>query len=218
MSQFLKISLYIYIYIYFFFWGGGGQKITLGFSIRCYRKTNPKELLGQPNTYRYAHTHYCYWKSLWDLVACCLKARKQARVVERKVRFISDVGNWWVVDICPEAHFCPQPLPDKQGMRAFIEGGGSGWMAAMLNDCAVLVDLCYWRNQSYSLTDFVYVWAHEDLKPEPIGNTKYILSARLGYHCRLEPDRAAEWAFMSLFYRCGNWDWGKLVASERLFS
>ena len=32
----------------------------------------------------------------------------------------------WVVGICPEAHFCPQPLPDKQGMRAVIEGGGSG--------------------------------------------------------------------------------------------
>ena len=130
-SLFLYIYIYIYIYIYFFFFffgGGVGQKINLGFSIRCYRKTNPKELLGQPNTYRYAHTHYSYWKSLWDLVACCLKARKQARVVERKVRFISDVGNWWVVDICPEAHFCPQPLPDKQGMRAFIEGGGSGWM------------------------------------------------------------------------------------------
>lgn len=34
----------------------------------------------------------------------------------------------------------------------------------------------------------------------------------------LGPRGAAEWAFMSLFYRCGHWYWGQLLAFERSLS
>ena len=48
---------------------------------------------------------------MWDPAACCSKASKQARLVERKVCLILDAGNWeWgrVADICPTAD-CPPP-------------------------------------------------------------------------------------------------------------
>ena len=68
------------------------------------------------------------------LAAHCSKASKQARLVERKICFISDAGNWrggWegrVADICPKAN-SPTPLADKQSVRAFIDRvGGGGYM------------------------------------------------------------------------------------------
>ena len=59
-----------------------------------------------------------------------LKASKQARLVERKVCFTSDAGNWGrgrVVDVCPKA----DSPTDKQGMRAFTDRSvcrGWGWV------------------------------------------------------------------------------------------
>ena len=57
--------------------------------------------------------------------ACCFKASKQVRLVERKVCFISDAGNWrgrWkVTDICPPTH--------KERVRTFIDRvWGDGYM------------------------------------------------------------------------------------------
>ena len=56
--------------------------------------------------------------------ACHSKASKQARLVERKVCFISDAGNWAggrrVADICPKT----DSTPDKQGVRAFMDTEG----------------------------------------------------------------------------------------------
>ena len=65
-------------------------------------------------------------KSVWDPATPHSKANKQAGLVERKGCFISDASNCRgsMVDICPKAN--SPPTPDKQGMRAFIEGGGSG--------------------------------------------------------------------------------------------
>ena len=54
----------------------------------------------------------------WEVLAAChSKANKQARLVQRKVCFISDVAmGERMADICPKADY-PH---DKQRMRAFI--------------------------------------------------------------------------------------------------
>ena len=49
-----------------------------------------------------------------SLAACCSKANKQARLVERKVCFISDAGN------CRQKVAGLLPAPNKQWVRAFI--------------------------------------------------------------------------------------------------
>ena len=58
----------------------------------------------EANINKYWKYHYLSWavsrhqkvllKSMWDMAACCLKANKQARLVESKVCFFSDSGNW----------------------------------------------------------------------------------------------------------------------------
>ena len=55
---------------------------------------------------------------MWDPAACCSKANKQTRLVERKVCLILDAGNWewgWVADI-PKAD-CPPPW--QEGGESF---------------------------------------------------------------------------------------------------
>ena len=65
------------------------------------------------------------------------KAGKQARLVERKVCFISDAGNWgWrgVVDVCPNPN---SPLLATRGARTFIDrngGGMGGYMQKQYRD------------------------------------------------------------------------------------
>ena len=59
---------------------------------------------------------------VWHLVAGRSKANKQARWVERKVCFISDVGSWrWVAgggwQTSVQTLISPHPYPQKQGMR-----------------------------------------------------------------------------------------------------
>ena len=60
---------------------------------------------------------------VWVPAAHCSKANKQARLVERKVWFISGAGNCGgrVADICPKADSPRFTCPDKQG----VGGGGS---------------------------------------------------------------------------------------------
>ena len=58
----------------------------------------------EANINKYWKYHYLSWavshhqkvllKSMWDMAACCLKANKQARLVESKVCFFSDSGKW----------------------------------------------------------------------------------------------------------------------------
>ena len=64
--------------------------------------------------------------------APCSKAHKQARLVERKVCFISDAGDWGlgsrVVDVCPNAD---SPLLATRGARTFIDRNGGGRGAYM---------------------------------------------------------------------------------------
>lgn len=66
---------------------------------------------------------------VWVPAAHCSKANKQARLVERKVWFISGAGNCGgrVADICPKAD-SPHPL-HKNRVRAFIDRGGR-WLYA----------------------------------------------------------------------------------------
>ena len=53
------------------------------------------------------------------LTARCPEANHQARLVERKVCFISHAGNWWgILDIYPKAD-SPNPLATS-GARAFF--------------------------------------------------------------------------------------------------
>ena len=58
--------------------------------------------------------------------ACHSKVNKQARLVERKLCFISDAGNWrrgeWQTSVQRPT---PTP-PDKQRVRAFIDR--LGWV------------------------------------------------------------------------------------------
>ena len=71
--------------------------------------------------------HNCYWKSVVGLPSRCSKANKQSTtLVERKLSFISDAGNWSgrVAEICPKVNSFP--AHDKQGVRAFIDRVGSG--------------------------------------------------------------------------------------------
>ena len=64
---------------------------------------------------------YCNRK--WGPAACCFKANKKARLVERKVCFILDAGNWlcwggegpgWRADSCPKAD---SPCPTTNGQE-----------------------------------------------------------------------------------------------------
>ena len=54
----------------------------------------------------------------WDPAAHCSKANKQARLVERKVCFISDAGNCGVEGW--QAVQRPTPLSDKHGVRPCV--------------------------------------------------------------------------------------------------
>ena len=68
---------------------------------------------------RFLHIQALPKGCVWGLTACHSKVKKQARLVETKVCFISDAGNWGgrVVDMCPKA---------KQGVRASIDRAGGG--------------------------------------------------------------------------------------------
>ena len=60
------------------------------------------------------------------LAAPCSKANKQARLVERKVCFISDADNWGcgrVANICPKADSCPPP-PQAGGENFYRQSVG----------------------------------------------------------------------------------------------
>ena len=70
--------------------------------------------------------------------ACCFKASKQVRLVERKVSFISDADNWrgrWrVTDICPKADSAlppqpPPPSPQGEGENFYRQSIGE-WLHA----------------------------------------------------------------------------------------
>ena len=64
------------------------------------------------------------------LAAHCSKANRQARLVERKVWFISDASNWgerggWWTSV---QRLIPHlPAADKQGVRALNDRVGRGW-------------------------------------------------------------------------------------------
>ena len=71
----------------------------------------------------YTHVTKTY---VWEgLAACRPKANKQARLVERKVCFISDIGNWGdrMADICPKAD---SPLLTSRG-ESFYRKMVGGW-------------------------------------------------------------------------------------------
>ena len=63
----------------------------------------------------------------WGPTAHCPKANKEAKLVERKVCFILDAGNWGVeggrVDNCPKAD-SPPTLTIRGQELLYTEGGG----------------------------------------------------------------------------------------------
>ena len=85
---------------------------------------------GHMYTYGWFMLLYYYWKSVWVLAACCSKANKQARLVERKVCFISDAGNWSrgrVADVCPKVTTPQCPTHQQaQGWELLKTGVGEG--------------------------------------------------------------------------------------------
>ena len=56
------------------------------------------------------------------LATCPLKANKEARLVKRKICFISDTGNWGTGVRHPSKDRHPPPTTDNQWARAFIDG------------------------------------------------------------------------------------------------
>ena len=68
---------------------------------------------------------------LLGLATHCSKANTQARLVERKLCFISDAGNRaGMGEDSPQADSSP---PNEQGVRDFIDGVGRGRGAYMQN-------------------------------------------------------------------------------------
>ena len=58
--------------------------------------------------------------------ACHSKANKQAKLVERKVCFISDASNWGEAGGHPSKGQLPRS--NKQGVRSFVDRVGGGYM------------------------------------------------------------------------------------------
>ena len=90
-----------------------------------------KDILDGPTVWLHINTHVTFWPQeyysnvteRWGVqLLTAPKSIKQARLVERKVFFISDAGNWeGRADICPKADSLPTPTsPDKEEVRAFI--------------------------------------------------------------------------------------------------
>ena len=68
-------------------------------------------------------TKICYQKiCLGGPAACHSKANKQAKLVERKVCFISDASNWGEAGGHPSKG--QLPASNKQGVRAFVDRVG----------------------------------------------------------------------------------------------
>ena len=63
--------------------------------------------------------YICQCNRKWGLPAHRSKANKEARLVERKVCFILDVGNWVGGGQTPVQRLTP-PNPDDHGARGFI--------------------------------------------------------------------------------------------------
>ena len=82
--------------------------------------------------YIYTHTHthtYIWLKEGVSLAACCSKANKQARLVERRFCFISDVSNFGGEGqhVCPKVSCPSHPATGNQWGKSFYsqKGGGS---------------------------------------------------------------------------------------------
>ena len=61
---------------------------------------------------------------MWGLTACCSKASKQARLMERKVALFqmpATGGEGWQISVQR-----PAPPTDKQGVREFIDRQAQG--------------------------------------------------------------------------------------------
>ena len=84
-----------------------------------------KDILDGPTVWLHINMHVTFWPQeyysnvteRWGVqLLTAPKSIKQARLVERKVCFISDAGNWeGRADICPKADSLPTPTsPDKE--------------------------------------------------------------------------------------------------------
>ena len=103
---------------------------------------------------------YCNRK--WGPAACCFKANKKARLVERKVCFILDAGNWlcwgggraWMEGgLLSKGRL---PLPYNQWARAFIEGGRGLHAEMAQSTLTVILQLVMWWPDQCHLDCFRY--------------------------------------------------------------
>ena len=91
-------------------------------------------------------------KGVWSLAACHSRANKQARLVERKVCFISDIGNCgWVgrgrLDIRPKVN---SPTLATSGARAFYrqKQEDTGRNSTVISESHLQIGL-WWSDQHH---------------------------------------------------------------------
>ena len=77
------------------FWSRALQFNGTSFSVTCRNMAGSQKHAGWKKSYIKEKIPYdSVTKRVWHPAACQSKVNKQARLVERKVRFISDAGNW----------------------------------------------------------------------------------------------------------------------------
>ena len=85
--------------------------------------------------------------------AHCSKANKGARLVERKVCFISKAGKWWGGQTPVQSQL---PPTDNQGARAFISGQRGLHIETAQSALTVVLKLVLWWSDHHHLDCFKY--------------------------------------------------------------
>ena len=89
-------------------------------------------------------------KGVWSLAACHSRAKKQARLVERKVCFISDIGNCeWGWGECTTIQRLIPPHWQPVGQELFIaEAGGYSRKSTVISDSHLQIGH-WWSDQCH---------------------------------------------------------------------
>ena len=94
----------------------------------------------------------CYWKRCVGLAARRSKAKKQARLAERKVSDAGTLGEGWWTSV----QRLTLPYPDNQGMRAFIDRLGEGLHADTTQSSLSHLQICHQCSDQHHLGCFRY--------------------------------------------------------------
>ena len=118
-SIYAKNSLYFWIF--------------LAFHLSCVSAQRPACVITMEHGESVSSCDIVTERVWWGLATHCSKANKQTRLVERKVCFISDAGNWgegwnaWQKSVQRPTMPPKAPCPlATSGARAFIDGSGGG--------------------------------------------------------------------------------------------